>query len=95
MAYPNGYQPTEAKPEVRLEVNPPKCISAEDGIIAADKTNKELLDELYDENAKLRKKLKKARKEKKRWKRKYLAIRDAANNLKDYVEKSGNVATDR
>jgi hypothetical protein len=69
MNYPNGYQPTEAKPEVK----PPKCGSAESSS-AANKANIELLDELYNENAKLRKKLKKVRKEKKRWKRKYLEL---------------------
>ena len=70
--YTNGYHPKASISE--SEVKPPKCISAEDGIIATDKVNIELLDELYNENAKIRKKLKKARKEKKRWKHKYLEL---------------------
>ena len=67
--YPNGYQPKVPMPEVK----PPKCGSAESSS-AADKSNIELLDELYSENAKLRKKLKKVRKEKKKWKHKYLEL---------------------
>lgn len=59
-----------SKPEVKL----PKCGSTESSS-AIDEANIELLDELYDENIKLRKKLKKARKEKKRWKRKYLGLK--------------------
>ena len=70
--YPNGYQPKASLSESK--VKPPKCISAEDGIIATDKTNTELLDELYNENTKLRKKLKRVRKKKEKWKHKYLEL---------------------
>jgi predicted nuclease with TOPRIM domain len=70
--YTNSYHPKESLSE--SEVKPPKCISAEDGIIATNKTNTELLDELCNENTKLRKKLKKARKKKEKWKHKYLEL---------------------
>lgn len=76
--YPNGYQPEVPMPEVKL----PKCGSAESSS-AADKANIELLDELYDENAKLRKKLKKIRKEKKRWKNKYLELYNYVKMMED------------
>lgn len=71
--YSNSYQPKVSLPE--SEVKPPKCGSAD------DKTNIELLNELYNENAKLCKELKKVRKEKKRWKRKYLELRDRKKSI--------------
>ena len=77
----NGYQPEVPMPEVK----PPKGGSAESSS-ATNKANLELLDELYDENAKLRKKLKKIRKEKKRWKRKYFKLYNDAIILKNTVD---------
>lgn len=76
--YPNGYQPKVTMPEVK----PPKCGSAESSS-SADKANIELLDELYDDNAKLRKKLKKVRKEKTRWKKKYLELYNYVKMMED------------
>lgn len=76
--YPNGYQPEAPMPEVKS----PKCGSDESSS-AADKANIELLDELYDENAKLRKKLKKVRKEKTRWKKKYLELYNYVKMMED------------
>ena len=86
--YPNGYRPTEPKPEMS-KVKPPKCGSAESSS-TVDKASIELLDELYNENVKLRKKLKKARKEKKRWKKKYFKLYNDAMILKNTVDANPN-----
>lgn len=82
MNYPNGYHPTEAKPESK----PPKCGSAEsDGGIPICR------DFLEEENNRLKKKLRKVRKEKKRWKRKYRELYYQLILLKNYVYTQDNV----